>query len=179
MPWSICARAVVLHSQQHARTRRQSPSNGSVGPQAKAEAAYTCAEARSSPEEMSRQKTADEAQDLRTSGAQAIWAARQSQEQREKGGKEGQAMKARQRISSQTQWLTRGRAGAVLVSLVLVVGVAMCGIARAVPPAPGWTVDSQAIPSNFATTENEQCTNSVANIRAECDQYRVTATAAG
>jgi hypothetical protein len=69
---------------------------------------------------------------------------------------------------------------AVAVSLVaFVLGV---GSATAATPAPGWTIDSLAMPTNFSASNKAQCVKAVEGskpIQDTCDAYQVTVTNAG
>ncbi len=49
-----------------------------------------------------------------------------------------------------------------------------------VPPAPGWSIESFAAPTNFSTGDNAQCEKETgAHLTELCDFYEVTATNAG
>src|SRR4029077_4031158 len=51
--------------------------------------------------------------------------------------------------------------------------------AQATPAAPGWTIDSFAIPTNFSAADNATCLSTVGEDTPTCDAYQVTATNAG
>ncbi len=79
-----------------------------------------------------------------------------------------------------------GRTGLRMVVVALVALVALaCGaqFASAALPAPGFTIDSMAEPTNFSATENEHCLNDVGTasgaIVTLCDMYEVSVTNTG
>lgn len=52
--------------------------------------------------------------------------------------------------------------------------------ANAAAPAPGWSINTQAIPSNFSAADNARCLSEVTSASSPgCDEYVVTATNAG
>jgi hypothetical protein len=51
--------------------------------------------------------------------------------------------------------------------------------ATAATPAPGWTIDSFALPSDFSAADNAECLNTLSQETPTCDAYRVTVAEAG
>ncbi len=71
---------------------------------------------------------------------------------------------------------------ALLVSFVVASAcMALAGVAPAYAtgPAPGWTLSSQALPTNFSSAGNALCASEIGGQRPPCDRYEVSARNAG
>ena len=72
-----------------------------------------------------------------------------------------------------------GSLGIFLVGLILAGAGALPGVADATTPAPAWSIDSLAIPTNFSPAENAGCLAEFTTEIKVCDTYQVTATNVG
>ena len=70
---------------------------------------------------------------------------------------------------------------AAFVVAVILLFFSLEGLSQAATAAPGWTLDSVAVPTNFLTSENTTCTTLTEEDGAApyCDRYEVTAMNAG
>jgi hypothetical protein len=71
--------------------------------------------------------------------------------------------------------------GALFASalLFLTAAAGVPAAAKAATPAPGWTLDSFAIPTNFSPADNAACLSTLSRQHPKCDAYQVTTTNAG
>jgi hypothetical protein len=73
------------------------------------------------------------------------------------------------------------RNGTALFLSVAFLFFLLAGSAHAATEAPGWTIDSTALPTNFSTAQNAECVEKIASEHPKplCDGYQVNVTNAG